>query len=173
MVPASFSTFALFCLLTKVGFVLSLADGVLSGVKPPAGDFSRGRKVTKSPLKTYGFKNSLVLTWNDSPPGYFASVASDAPSTCPVRTNTALRCAALLGRRWLLRLPFLPHLSCCGVEKGFANEETEVFHKIRIFGENFRAGNCRDFCDHQGSAPKRGNRGTRTPRCCVSGTKPQ
>ena len=35
-----------------------LADGVLSGVKPPAGNFSRQRKVTKSWLRTYGSKDS-------------------------------------------------------------------------------------------------------------------
>ena len=40
--------------------VLSVADGVLSGVKPPAGDFSRQRKVTKSWLRTNGSKNSFV-----------------------------------------------------------------------------------------------------------------
>ena len=56
--------------------------------------------------------------------------------------------------------------------KDFANEEAEIFHKIWIFGENFRAGNCSGFCNHQGSAPKRGRRGTRTPRCCVRGRKP-
>ena len=55
-------------LLSDAVFPSNLADGVLIGVMPPAGDFSRGRKVTKSPLRTYGSKNSLVLTWNDSPP---------------------------------------------------------------------------------------------------------
>ena len=44
--------------LTRAGSLLSVPDGVLVGVMPPAGDFSRGRKVTKSPLRTYGSKNS-------------------------------------------------------------------------------------------------------------------
>ena len=34
---------------------------------PPAGDFSRGRKVTKSPLRTYGSKNSYPDVYSQSP----------------------------------------------------------------------------------------------------------
>ena len=37
---------------------LSIPDGVLIGVMPPAGDFSHQRKVTKSWLRTNGSKNS-------------------------------------------------------------------------------------------------------------------
>ena len=34
---------------------------------PPAGDFSHGRKVTKSPLRTYGSKNSYPDVYCQSP----------------------------------------------------------------------------------------------------------
>ena len=43
-----------------------------------------------------------------SPLTVVSPVASDAPLTCPVQTTTALRRAALLGRRWLLRLKAFP-----------------------------------------------------------------
>ena len=62
-----------FCVLTEGRFVLPVADGVPFGVMPPAGDFSRGRKVTKSPLRTYGSKDSLALTCTVSPPRLFYS----------------------------------------------------------------------------------------------------
>ena len=53
-----------FCPLTGADFVLSVPDGVLLGVLPPAGNFSRQRKVTKSPLRTNGSKDSFVsLYW--------------------------------------------------------------------------------------------------------------
>ena len=54
--------------LTRVGLVLSAPDGVLSGVMPPAGDFSHGRKVTKSPLRTHGSKNSFRPIWGSLVP---------------------------------------------------------------------------------------------------------
>ena len=58
----------LFVPLTQGNSFLSVPDGVLNGVLPPAGDFLCEQKVTKNSLRTYGSKNSLVLTWNDSPP---------------------------------------------------------------------------------------------------------
>ena len=39
-----------------------------------------------------------------SPLTVITPVASDAPSTCPVQTNTALRRAPLVDRRWSFRL---------------------------------------------------------------------
>ena len=42
---------------------LSVPDGVLIGVLPPAGDFSRGRKVTKSPLRTKVLRTPFGLLW--------------------------------------------------------------------------------------------------------------
>ena len=47
----------------------------------------------------------------------------------------------------------------------------KVFHKIWILGENFGAGNCRGSNNHQGSAPKRGNRRRQSPRRSVRGTQ--
>ena len=61
----------LFVPLTEAGSLLSVPDGVLLGVMPPAGDFLCEQKVTKNSLKTYGFKNSLVLTCTVSPPWLF------------------------------------------------------------------------------------------------------
>ena len=46
---------------------LSVADGVLIGVMPPAGDFSRGRKVTKSPLRTKVLRTPFGLLWEVCP----------------------------------------------------------------------------------------------------------
>ena len=91
-----------------------------------------------------------LLTCTVSPPlTVVTPVASDAPLTCPVQTITALQRADLLGRRWYFRLPFLPQLS------------TSIIGKSSSIGS-------RGLCNHQESAPKRGNRGTRTPRCSVS-----
>ena len=42
------------------GGFLSVPDGVLLGVMPPAGNFSRQRKVTKSWLRTNRSKDSFV-----------------------------------------------------------------------------------------------------------------
>ena len=39
---------------------MSLPDGILIGVMPPAGDFLYEQKVTKNSLRTNGSKNSLV-----------------------------------------------------------------------------------------------------------------
>ena len=95
-----------------------------------------------------------LLTWNDSPP---CLLLPQLPPTLRrhVRYRLIPRFGALplLGRRWFIRLPLLPYLSCCGV------------------GKSVSIGNCRILNNHQGSAPKRGNRGTRSPRCCVSGTQ--
>ena len=131
-----------------------MADGVLYGVMPPAGNFSRQRKVTKSWLRTYGSKDSLVLTWNDRPPWLLLLWL---PPTLRRRVMVPLipRFGALLW--WVdagaFVYRFFPQLSCCGV------------------GKSYSIGNCRSPNNHQGSAPKRGNRGTRSPRCCVSGTQ--
>ena len=54
----------LFVLLTQVVLFLSVPDGVLIGVMPPAGNFLCEQKVTKNSLRTNGSKNSFVsLYW--------------------------------------------------------------------------------------------------------------
>ena len=95
-----------------------------AGVLPPAGDFSRGRKVTKSPLKTYGSKNSLVLTWNDNPPCLWLVLL---PPTLRGRVRYRLlprfKRAALSGRRWPKAFPWGKEAKRCQWRKKRASFE--------------------------------------------------
>ena len=45
---------------------MSVPDGVLIGVLPPAGDFLCEQKVTKNSLRTNGSKNSFASYYGES-----------------------------------------------------------------------------------------------------------
>ncbi len=164
-------------------------------VLPPAGDFSRGRKVTKSPLRTYGSKDSLVLTCTVSPPWLFwpsclrrsvdvsgtdyyrASARSIGGLTMvavskslplgeggPVRTLGRMRGAVSEFSRSIRRQ--LPAKNWLLIFSELAWSFWVAFPSSASFGGTFPQGKAkrsRGSYNHQGSAPKRGNRGTVTP----------
>ena len=66
---------------------------------PPAGDFSHGRKVTKSPLRTCGSKDSLCLTWTLVLPVLRQTSCLRRRSDVTAASESALRRAGLAGRR--------------------------------------------------------------------------